>query len=106
MLGVGDKIPEFQVVGAKAGFTQHEQNGESAFEAVTQDSSFGPKISRLYAPPKLSNTAISIPNLTTVMPFFSVVPPTTNFATWHGGVNTKTSPTRPSCGCQTPTEAS
>jgi peroxiredoxin (alkyl hydroperoxide reductase subunit C) len=38
MLGVGDKIPEFQVVGAKAGFTQHEQNGESAFADITQDS--------------------------------------------------------------------
>lgn len=41
MLGVGDKIPEFKVVGAKAGFTQHEQNGQSAFEDVTQDSFAG-----------------------------------------------------------------
>lgn len=38
MLGIGDKLPEFEVVGVKPGFNSHEENGESAFEAITQDS--------------------------------------------------------------------
>ena len=38
MLGIGDKLPDFEVTGVKPGFNNHEENGESAFEAVTQDS--------------------------------------------------------------------
>lgn len=38
MLGVGDKLPEFSVMGVKPGFMVHEKNGESAFEEITQDS--------------------------------------------------------------------
>ncbi|MCI5060871.1 MAG: peroxiredoxin [Alphaproteobacteria bacterium] len=38
MLGVGDKLPEFSVMGVKPGFMVHEENGESAFEEITQDS--------------------------------------------------------------------
>ncbi|GJL97903.1 MAG: alkyl hydroperoxide reductase [Hyphobacterium sp.] len=38
MMGIGEKLPEFQVTGVKPGFMEHEENGESAFEAVTQDS--------------------------------------------------------------------
>ena len=38
MLGIGDKLPEFSVVGVKPGFMKHEENGESAFETITQDS--------------------------------------------------------------------
>jgi alkyl hydroperoxide reductase subunit AhpC len=38
MLGVGDIMPEFEVVGVKPKFNMHEENGESAFEAITQDS--------------------------------------------------------------------
>ena len=38
MLGVGDQLPEFEIVGVKPGFNAHEENGESAFEAITQDS--------------------------------------------------------------------
>jgi peroxiredoxin (alkyl hydroperoxide reductase subunit C) len=38
MLGVGQKLPEFKVVGVKPGFMRHEENGESAFETVTNDS--------------------------------------------------------------------
>ncbi len=41
MLGVGDKLPDFKVVGVKPKFMQHEENGESAFEDVTQDSFHG-----------------------------------------------------------------
>ena len=41
MLGVGQSLPEFSVVGVKAGFTQHEQDGESAFETVSRDSFSG-----------------------------------------------------------------
>jgi len=38
MLGIGDKLPEFEVVGVKPKFMEHEQNGESAFEPITQES--------------------------------------------------------------------
>ena len=38
MLGVGEKLPEFEIVGVKPGFNTHEENGESAFEPVNQDS--------------------------------------------------------------------
>ena len=41
MLGVGDKLPDFEVVGVKPGFNNHEENGESAFEPITQDSFSG-----------------------------------------------------------------
>ncbi len=38
MLGIGDKLPEFSVMGVKPKFMAHEENGESAFEEITQDS--------------------------------------------------------------------
>ncbi len=41
MLGVGQKLPEFKIVGVKPGFMRHEENGESAFETLTGDSFAG-----------------------------------------------------------------
>ena len=41
MLGVGQKLPEFKVVGVKPGFMRHEENGESAFETLTNHSFAG-----------------------------------------------------------------
>lgn len=41
MLGIGDKLPEFEITGVKPKFNQHEENGESAFEPITQDSFSG-----------------------------------------------------------------
>ncbi len=38
MLGIGDKLPEFEVMGVKPGFNVHEENGESAFEPITEKS--------------------------------------------------------------------
>ena len=38
MLGIGDQIPEFEVTGVKPGFNVHEENGESAFETLTEKS--------------------------------------------------------------------
>lgn len=38
MLGIGEKLPEFEVVGVKPKFNQHEENGESAFAPVTSES--------------------------------------------------------------------
>ncbi|MCB1531179.1 MAG: peroxiredoxin [Rhodospirillales bacterium] len=38
MLGIGDKLPEFKVAGVKPGFMIHEENGESAFEDITNES--------------------------------------------------------------------
>ncbi len=38
MLGIGDQLPEFEITGVKPGFNVHEQNGESAFETITEKS--------------------------------------------------------------------
>lgn len=38
MIGVGQKLPEFKVIGVKPGFMRHEENGESAFETLTNQS--------------------------------------------------------------------
>lgn len=51
MLGIGDKLPEFTVVGVKPKFMMPEQNGESAFEEITQDS-FAGKWKVIYFYPK------------------------------------------------------
>jgi peroxiredoxin (alkyl hydroperoxide reductase subunit C) len=51
MLGIGDKLPEFSVVGVKPGFMKHEENGVSAFEEITQDS-FSGKWKVIYFYPK------------------------------------------------------
>lgn len=51
MLGVGDRIPDFKVVGVKPKFMQIEENGESAFEDITQES-FEGKWKVIYFYPK------------------------------------------------------
>ena len=51
MLGVGDKLPDFEVVGVKPGFNAHEENGQSAFEPISQDS-FPGKWKVIYFYPK------------------------------------------------------
>ena len=38
MLGVGETLPDFKVVGVKPKFEHHEENGVSAFEDITKDS--------------------------------------------------------------------
>lgn len=38
MLGIGDKLPRFKVAGVKPGFNKHEENGQSAFQEVTENS--------------------------------------------------------------------
>ena len=38
MLGVGQTLPEFKVMGVKPGFNRHEENGQSAFEDITNAS--------------------------------------------------------------------
>lgn len=38
MLGIGDQITEFEITGVKPGFNKHEENGESAFETITEKS--------------------------------------------------------------------
>lgn len=51
MLGIGDKLPNFSITGVKPGFMAHEENGESAFETITQDS-FEGKWKIIYYYPK------------------------------------------------------
>lgn len=51
MLGIGDKLPEFSVMGVKPGFMVHEENGESAFEEIT-DKSFEGKWKVIFYYPK------------------------------------------------------
>ena len=38
MRGVGQKLPEFKIVGVKPGFNHHEENGVSAFDTLTEAS--------------------------------------------------------------------
>ena len=38
MAGIGDKLPAFSVTGVKPGFNNHEENGVSAFETLTEES--------------------------------------------------------------------
>ena len=51
MLGIGDILPEFEVTGVKPGFNNHEENGESAFETITEES-FKGKWKVIYFYPK------------------------------------------------------
>ena len=36
MLGVGQKLPEFKIVGVKPGFNHHEEDGVSAFDTLSR----------------------------------------------------------------------
>ena len=38
MLGISDKVPNFSITGVKPGFMKHEENGQSAFEAINEKS--------------------------------------------------------------------
>ncbi len=38
MLGIGDKLPSFEITGVKPGFNSHEEKGQSAFEKLTENS--------------------------------------------------------------------
>lgn len=51
MLGVGDTLPNFRVVGVKPGFNDHEENGLSAFEEITE-ASFAGRWKVIYFYPK------------------------------------------------------
>ncbi|CAM4344504.1 peroxiredoxin [Bordetella tumbae] len=51
MKTVGDKLEPFKVAGVKPGFNQHEENGVSAFEDITE-SSFPGKWKIIYFYPK------------------------------------------------------
>lgn len=51
MKTVGDKVEAFSVVGVKPGFNNHEENGVSAFEAITEKS-FPGKWKVIYFYPK------------------------------------------------------
>lgn len=51
MKTIGDKVEAFSVVGVKPGFNHHEENGQSAFEQVTEKS-FPGKWKIIYFYPK------------------------------------------------------
>lgn len=51
MLGIGSVLPAFSVTGVKPGFNFHEENGQSAFEAIT-DQSFPGKWKIIFFYPK------------------------------------------------------
>ncbi len=51
MLGIGQKLPSFKVTGVKPGFMNHEENGQSAFEEITE-ASFPGKWKVIYFYPK------------------------------------------------------
>ncbi len=41
MIGIGQTLPDFKVIGVKPKFNRHEENGESAFEPINKDSFAG-----------------------------------------------------------------
>jgi peroxiredoxin (alkyl hydroperoxide reductase subunit C) len=51
MKTIGDKVEAFSVVGVKPGFNHHEENGQSAFEEITEKS-FPGKWKIIYFYPK------------------------------------------------------
>lgn len=51
MKTIGDKLEPFSVVGVKPGFNHHEENGQSAFEEITEQS-FPGKWKIIYFYPK------------------------------------------------------
>ena len=51
MLGIGQTLPAFEVTGVKPGFMNHEENGVSAFETLTEKS-FEGKWKVIYFYPK------------------------------------------------------
>ncbi|MCW7537669.1 peroxiredoxin [Aquabacterium sp. A7-Y] len=51
MKTIGDKVEAFSVVGVKPGFNHHEENGQSAFETITEQS-FPGKWKIIYFYPK------------------------------------------------------
>jgi peroxiredoxin (alkyl hydroperoxide reductase subunit C) len=51
MLGIGEKLPPFEVTGVKPGFNSITENGQSAFEALT-DASFPGKWKVIFFYPK------------------------------------------------------
>ena len=51
MKTIGDKLEPFRIIGVKPGFNQHEENGVSAFEDITE-SSFPGKWKVIYFYPK------------------------------------------------------
>ena len=51
MKTVGDKLEAFTITGVKPGFNQHEENGVSAFETITEKS-FPGKWKVIYFYPK------------------------------------------------------
>jgi alkyl hydroperoxide reductase subunit AhpC len=74
MKTIGEKLDAFSVAGVKPGFNQHEENGVSAFEEITEKSFSGkwkviyfwPK--DLYAPLRLWALTNSPSSLKSVMP--------------------------------------
>src|ERR1700754_1189080 len=51
MLGIGSQLPSFEIVGVKPGFHAQEEQGESAFETITEKS-FPGKWKVIYFYPK------------------------------------------------------
>ena len=55
MIGVGETLPDFKVVGVKPRFMRHEEKGESAFETLTK-ASFPGKWKVIFFYPKKAGT--------------------------------------------------
>ena len=98
MLGVGEKLPDFKIVGVKPGFNSHEENGESAFETVTQDSFpgkwkvifFYPKDFTFVCPTEIAEFARLNRTSPTATPSCSAARPTTSTPSSAGAVTTPT----------------
>ena len=115
MLGIGDKLPEFSVTGVKPGFNEIVENGEEAFETLTEKSFEGKwKVIFFYPKDFTFVCPTEIAEFARLNEEFEdrdcsgswAVPPTTNSASWLGVVIIRIS-TNCQSGClPTPTAPS
>ena len=94
MKTVGQKIEAFSVAGVKPRFNNHEENGQSAFETITEASFpgkwkiiyFYPKDFTFVCPTEIVEFDKLAKTSKNAMRFCSAALQTTNLSSWRGGV--------------------
>ena len=98
MKTVGQKLENFNVIGVKPGFNQHEENGVSAFETITEKSFpgkwkviyFYPKDFTFVCPTEIVGFAKLARTSRTATPWCSAARPTTSSPSSAGAATTRT----------------
>lgn len=98
MKTVGQKLEPFKVTGVKPGFNRHEENGQSAFETITETSFpgkwkilyFYPKDFTFVCPTEIVAFAKLNQDFADRDAVVSAAPPTTSSAGSRGAASTRT----------------